>query len=355
MTPPPAAAIGPLPVPLSVEPAPPGSGVRLAGVDLARALAVFGLYAAYVGPDPSMGGVGGFLVGLAQGRAFGLFAFLAGFSVLLMTGRRTPKTGREGRRAVTKVVIRAVILLALGTALALTGIAAEMILAGIGVCLLLVLPLRRLGAGPLAALSFGASLFLPQLVSAVQRAPAVDDASAGAGSDLVELLLFPGSYSALTWIPYSLAGMAVARLDLSVMLVRIRLAVTGGVLALVGHGGAWLSTAAPHGRSTLAVLGNTGVALAVLVGCVAVTAKARPRLLLGPVLAVGAMSLTAYVFLIAVSGLPGGTQSRDVPLLVPVVFIGIITLFARDWLRHFERGPLESVLHGATRIADRIR
>jgi hypothetical protein len=46
-----------------------------------------------------------------------LFAVLAGFAVALITGRRTPKTGLAGRQAVAKVIIRAVILIALGTAL----------------------------------------------------------------------------------------------------------------------------------------------------------------------------------------------------------------------------------------------
>ncbi|MFF4829405.1 hypothetical protein ACFY20_42185, partial [Streptomyces sp. NPDC001312] len=33
---------------------------RMIGLDLARGLAVFGMYAAHVGPDPDQGGVTGF-------------------------------------------------------------------------------------------------------------------------------------------------------------------------------------------------------------------------------------------------------------------------------------------------------
>ncbi len=47
----------------------------------------------------------GFFMELAHGRASALFAFLAGFSIALITGRL--KTGRAGRQAVAKVVIRA--------------------------------------------------------------------------------------------------------------------------------------------------------------------------------------------------------------------------------------------------------
>jgi hypothetical protein len=49
---------------------------RLIGVDLARGLAVFGMYAAHVGPDPSQGGVTGHLMEPAHGRACALFASL---------------------------------------------------------------------------------------------------------------------------------------------------------------------------------------------------------------------------------------------------------------------------------------
>jgi peptidoglycan/LPS O-acetylase OafA/YrhL len=90
---------------------------RLVGLDLARGLAVFGMYAVHVGPAPGQDGVIGLLMELTQGRSSVLFAVLAGFAVALITGRRTPKTGLAGRQAVAKVIIRAVILIALGTAL----------------------------------------------------------------------------------------------------------------------------------------------------------------------------------------------------------------------------------------------
>ncbi|GAA4547868.1 hypothetical protein [Streptomyces collinus] len=60
-------------------------------MDLARGLAVFGMYAAHVGPDPAQGGVAGHLMELAHGRASALFAFLAGFS-----SRRVGRGGDGG-------------------------------------------------------------------------------------------------------------------------------------------------------------------------------------------------------------------------------------------------------------------
>lgn len=122
------------------------STARLIGLDLARGLAVFGMYAVHVGSGS------GYLMELAQGRSSALFAFLAGFAVVLITGR-TPRTGLAGRQAVAKVVIRAVILLVLGSVLSATGSSVVPILAYYGLFFLLVLPLHRLGAKALAMIA----------------------------------------------------------------------------------------------------------------------------------------------------------------------------------------------------------
>lgn len=59
---------------------------RLAGVDLARALAVFGMFTVHVGPAPTPGrGVGDWF---------------------LIAGRREPKTGLAGRQPRARILIR---------------------------------------------------------------------------------------------------------------------------------------------------------------------------------------------------------------------------------------------------------
>ncbi|WP_354670743.1 heparan-alpha-glucosaminide N-acetyltransferase domain-containing protein [Streptomyces flavofungini] len=221
---------------------------RLLGVDLARGLAVFGMYAAHVGPAPEdAGGVIGFLLELSHGRSSALFAFLAGFSLILLTGRSTPRTGRAGRRAVLHVLIRAVVLLALGTALTMTGTPVEVILAYYGLFFALLLPLYRLRPRALAALAVATAITLPQVRYLLLRS--LDDTTWGetlvAHDPLARIsdtggfldLFVTGSYPALAWLSFLLAGMAVARLDLASRAVRARLAVTGAALAVVGHGG----------------------------------------------------------------------------------------------------------------------
>jgi hypothetical protein len=229
---------------------------RLIGLDLARVLAVFGMYAAHVGPDPNRGGVTGFLMELAHGRSSALFAFLAGFAVVLITGRSTPQTGRAGRQAVAKVIVRAVILLAVGTALTMSGTPVEVILAFYGVYFLLVLPLYRLGAGPLAVIAAGTALVLPQVLYVVKQALGDGGFRMPGEPDGFLSLFFTGSYPALTWIPFVIVGMAVARLDLAATAVRVRLALTGVALAVIGYGGSWLAIHLVPGA--ISAIGSSG-------------------------------------------------------------------------------------------------
>ncbi|MFI6560947.1 DUF418 domain-containing protein [Streptomyces sp. NPDC050534] len=374
-----------------------GAGVgRLVGLDLARGLAVFGMYAVHVGPAPSQGGVIGFLMELAQGRSSALFAVLAGFAVALITGRRTPKTGLAGRQAVAKVVIRAVILIALGTALTMTGTPVVPILAFYGLFFLLVLPLYRLGAKPLALIATGWALVGPQLLYALK--PVVGDRAfpTVGHADGIVSLLFTGGYPALTWVPFVIAGMAVARCDLAATAVRIRLALTGVALAVTGYGGSWLAlrlvpgaaealgeaaggpamssmsspgsdgifgntpagmlVASPHSEATLSIVGNTGVAILVLTVCLAaMDAFPRLRRLAKPVVAVGSMSLTAYVYHIVAIWLLDTEEATVQPLYILLGFIASVTVLATIWSRFVQRGPLEWLMGRATGIARRIQ
>ncbi|MDG5805767.1 DUF418 domain-containing protein [Streptomyces ossamyceticus] len=375
----------------------PGVG-RLIGLDLARGLAVFGMYAVHVGPAPAQGGVIGFLMELAQGRSSALFAVLAGFAVALITGRRTPKTGLAGRQAVAKVIIRALILLALGTALTMTGTPVVPILAFYGLFFLLVLPLYRLGAKPLALIAAGWALVGPQLLYALKPVVGGRVFLSYGQADGPVSLFFTGGYPALTWVPFVIAGMAVARCDLTDTAVRIRLALTGVALAVTGYGGSWLAVrlvpgaaeavrkaeeapgmssvssvspdsigvfgdtpagmlaSAPHSEATLSILAATGVAILVITACLAVMdAFPRLRRLAKPVIAVGSMSLTAYVYHIVAIWLLDTEKLAVPPLYVLLGFIASITFLATLWSRFFQRGPLEWLMGKATGIARRVR
>src|SRR5690349_16459553 len=95
------------------------AGRRIVGLDVARCLALLGMVATHVfderGPD------GGLTTGqwLAGGRASALFAVLAGVTLALMTGGRTPVVGRERLAATAAIAVRALLVAVLGMALAL--------------------------------------------------------------------------------------------------------------------------------------------------------------------------------------------------------------------------------------------
>ncbi|WP_069160260.1 DUF418 domain-containing protein [Nocardia altamirensis] len=380
------------------------AGARLVGVDLARGIAVLGMFAAHVGPDPVHGGVTGFVMEVAHGRSSALFAFLAGFSIVLLTGRRAPKTGRDGRQAVVRVLIRAGILLVLGTLLTALGTEVEVILAYYGLYFVLVLPLYRLRAVTLAVVAAVSALVLPQILFLLTGSNSDWTAAADRFDPLAWLsgrgepigspggimgLLFTGSYPALAWLPFVLAGMAVARFDLSATVIRIRLLAVGVGLAVLGYGGSalamhlvpgttkwsgimnapwwsdvaevpsgWRSqlVAVPHSETTLSILANAGVALTVLIGClVACDRSLRFRRVTAPLIAVGSMSLTAYVFhVIAIAVLGFDTLPADsLPVLLGLS--AIILMFAYCWTHFFRRGPLEWLLNRATAVAGRVR
>ncbi|ANS70267.1 hypothetical protein SLINC_8043 [Streptomyces lincolnensis] len=404
-TPPvPAAAsdLAPTPVP------PPPSTGRLVGLDLARGLAVLGMYAAHVGPDPAVGGPIGFVMELARGRSSALFALLAGFTLVLITGRPHPRTGRAGRQAVTRMVVRAVVLIVLGYALTALDTEVDVILAFYGLTFLAVLPLYRLRARTLAAVAAVSALVMPQVLYVVRRSSDNGDWSDAviggdplarlSGTDGLVELLFTGEYPVLTWAPFMIAGMALARLDLTRAGVRSRLAVAGGALGVLGYGSSWLAlrlvpgasanvaaatdggsaasawwsdtvglltdeapadwllVAAPHSQSTFSVLGNTGVALAVVAGCLTVTGR-MPRLtrLARPVTAVGMVSLTAYVLhILAIHGV-GMEEETGPALLALACFVVAVAVLAVLWTRRFRRGPLEHLLHTSTLLARHVK
>ncbi|WP_230196687.1 DUF418 domain-containing protein [Streptomyces coriariae] len=391
--------------PESAVPASPGpSTERLVGVDLARALAVFGMYVVHIGPPLSAtDGVASWIRYLADGHSSVLFATLAGFSLMLLSGRRQPKTGLAGRQAKARIAIRAVVLLALGTVMAME-YGGVIILGFYGVYFLLALPLVRLRARTLAVLGLALALVTPQLsfaLSSLLTEPVQQSINAYDPlhrlSDVGVLdLLFTGFYPTITWISFVIAGMALARLDLSRTAVQWRLAALGAGLTVAAYGmslllagkhaldslaesggssgssgsmpsdggsfepqASMLLTAGPHSGTTFDIIGSVGVAILVIVGATAVMDRLpRLRRLAKPVVAVGTMSLTAYVGHFVVQswlselGVGPGTEQSWVPLLMFV--LGAI-VFAAIWSRFFRRGPLEYLLNAATKPAKHIR
>ncbi|ARQ70319.1 DUF418 domain-containing protein [Streptomyces marincola] len=374
----------------SAEPPPPG---RLVGLDLARGLAVVGMFTAHLAPDPVYGGGAAFFAELSRGRSSALFAVLAGVTLAFLTGRTTPRTGTAGARAAAGVVIRAAVLIALGTLLTRMDTPIAVILPYYGLCLLLALPLARLSARALAVTAAVAALAGPQLLFVLRDltytgtggladwARAVDELdplSGVEGDGLIDLLI-TGNYPIPAWLPLVLAGMALGRLDLASTAVRARLLRVGAALAVLGYGGSWLAmqlfpaivrttgapsawwseagftqpgddpawllVAAPHTETTPATIGNAGVAICVIAAALLLLDR-RPdaRRLAAPLIAVGSMSLSAYTgHLLAIEFFMAGELDRRLPVLA--AFVAVTAVCALLWRRWLRRGPLEYLMH----------
>ncbi len=348
------------------------SSERVVGLDVARALAVFGMFGAHVGVvagDVSFSPAT--WSGIVNGRSSILFAVLAGISVALLSGRTVPVTGDELVRARMRILVRAAWVFAIGGALEALGTDIDVILSVYAVLFVLAVPFLRwrprrllLAAAALAVVSPPVDLALTHFVEANDAfdAPFVS-------------LAVTGAYPALIWWTFILVGLAVGRCDLDATRVRIRLLAAGAALALLGYGGGWLSTqwwsggtpvdgdgfserpdvwdpvwltgATPHSGTTFEILGSVGVALVVIAVCL-VLAERLPTVTF-PFAAVGAMALTVYTAQVVAVWVLGTLDYVDNTAWSAYVLASLV--FATAWRVLLGRGPLERLL---TRSSSRV-
>ncbi len=333
---------------------------RITGVDVARGLAVLGMVTAHVGPGGPRDPWPWSLAQVADGRPAALFVLLAGVSVALLSGGPAPVAGTRRVQARTRVLVRAFLVLAIGVAVELLGTPVAVILPTYAVLFACVVPLlgtdpRRLLGGAVAVAALG-----PVLRTAA--GPALGALPGRAWTDLLTGPYYP----AVVWFAYVLAGLAVGRMDLRSPAVRRRLLGAGVALAVLGHGAAAVLTRAlagdpalvalvttePHASTTLEVVANTGVALAVLAGCL-VLGDAAPRAV-APVAATGALALTAYVGHLVVVAVLGDDAVWEPDARTWLLLLGGTVAACWAWHAALGRGPLERLLHAAAARASDV-
>lgn len=331
---------------------------------------------------------------LAGGRASALFATLAGVSIALMTGGRTPVRGRARGRRTASLAIRAVLVALVGLALGELDSGLAVILAYYGVLFLLALPFVGLGARALALLTVAWVVVAPVVSWAVQpELPARDFASPSLGDladpgGLAAELLFTGYYPALPWLAYLLGGMALGRADLRNRRLLAALAAGGVAVAaavtalsrrltagaeelLVGQpfedvdslldeiatgmfgnvpvGGSWqwLLVVAPH-SSTPFDLAQTLASAVAVIGVCCLLARLLPfpgRVFLAVLFGAGTMTLTLYSLHVVMRTPDVWPDEQPAAFLEHVVvLLGIGAVFAAAGLR----GPLEWVVATAS-------
>ena len=323
----------------------PGA-TRLAGLDVARGLAVLGMFTAHVGDsaDEFFSPTGWLQV--ADGRSAATFATLAGVSAALLSGGRRPRPDLRRDRA--RIVARAVVLAVLGALMTALGTPVAVILPGYALMFLLLTFSLRWTLGALLAAAGVVVLVGPPLVQGLR--------GVGLGSSGVGELVAGDHYPAAVWMTYLLVGLAVGRSDLRSPRVRAGLAGAGAVALVVGYGAAavamrtvtdpvlrGLLTSEPHADTTTEVVGNLGVVLLVLVACLELADRAR--LLVLPVAATGALALTAYCGHLVVIAVLGDGVVWDASNAVLAAFVLVTLALTTAWRLTLGRGPLERLLH----------
>jgi uncharacterized membrane protein YeiB len=376
---------------------------RFLGVDVARGVALLSMLAANI-YDSAVGavhddGAPTFAGMTVMGRSATMFVMVAGISLAFITGGRHPLHGSDRRAIAVGLVVRALLIGAIGLALGYGSPDLIVILPYYGLYFLLAIPFIGLRPRTLAGIVGGLVVVGPLLLLAATRlglAPVVDgsltfrDAVADPIGFILQLLV-TGFFPAVVYMAYVFAGLAIGRLDLSSSLVATRLLIGGLVLAvatwvtssllLFGLGGLrsliaeagpeadpdtvgnqilwdaprmsswwWLAVRSHHSATPIDALHTLGTAMAVLGAVLVITRLPAARRVLWPVGVAGAMTLTIYSahVLVLGSGLLG-----DDPLAQFIVSVAATLAFAVVWRRLAGQGPLERIVSEAAGRARR--
>lgn len=336
---------------------------RLAGLDLARTLALIGMVV--VNFDVVMVPIGADGIGLAQvlqGRAAATFVVLAGVGF----GLAVQRAAWAGFALTT--LKRAAFLLLLG--LLNTLIFPADIIHYYAFYFVAALALVRLPSSTLWAaigtLTFGFVILL--LLFDYDRGwnwQTYEYADLWSVSGFVRNLLFNGWHPLVPWLAFFLFGVILARSDLRDQTVQRRCLVVGVTVTLTASlsalalGGllrpidpelALLMSAAPVPPMPLYMVAGGGAAAAAIGGCLLFATRVGQSPWLAALSLPGRQALTQYIahILIGVGALTGlgliGNATHAQALLAAFLYCLLMWVGALAWSRWLGRGPLESLM-----------
>lgn len=294
---------------------------RLPGIDLARGLAIVGMFAAHLAVVvPLEWGRPETWSGIVSGRSSILFATLAGVSLAIVAGAAAVHRRSGGGPARwwgvrTQLVLRAVLIWLLGVTLDDLDVPVYVILPAYGILFLIGIPLLRLPTGGLFVIAALLALTMPFAVTAIDQAVARSPDGEAIGETL---RLFGWNYPFLLWAAFIAAGIGAGRVLLAAPRRAWALLAVGAALAGLGYGflgplgdravqrgyldepagsAAWILAVlqdVPHSSGVGEAIGSGGFALAAIGAC-ALICLTPVRWILWPLRAAGSMPLTAYV------------------------------------------------------------
>jgi uncharacterized membrane protein len=368
---------------------------RVIGVDVARGLALLGMFAVHIFDALHADNTPSKTHQVMAGHSLATFVLLAGVSLTFITKRsRTGPLLPDAAALVARALVITVIGLALNSALDPD---IQVILPYYGLMFVLAIPLLRLSSRFLVGLSIVLVLVAPLLVLATFATDLPNDEPAlGAlvhPVDLFSPLLVTGAYPIVAYLTFICVGMVIGRLDLSARRVAVRLTVGGlaaaggawlvSTLILFQLGGLqhlraaapvnvspqdaqniilwdprtvsswwWLAERAPYTTTPFRMVHDLGVAAACLGVCLLVTRSDVVRRMLGPLAAAGAMTLTLYTAQVIVLESSSFLEGHPIQLFSVVSYVALS--FAALWRQGGRRGPLEAAVTWASARARRL-
>ncbi|HXD29169.1 MAG TPA: heparan-alpha-glucosaminide N-acetyltransferase domain-containing protein [Arthrobacter sp.] len=388
---------------------------RIAGVDVARGLALLGMMGTHIMPLVQAGGPDGaeatWVAVWFAGKASAVFAVLAGVGLALLTGGHTPHTGPRLTADRRSVAVRALLIALIGFGAGALDTNVAVILVHYG--LLFLVTTAFLGLRPRALWCWAAGwlllapvawyLVLPWVSTHV--VPPTTGASPGPldvlrPATLLADLFVTGYYPVLVWTGFVLLGLALGRCRIAAPPVALAFTLGGAALAwgaralsaavigaspeAAGALGAvtranglplsaalesgrglagvestpwWFALSAPHSSAPLDLLHVSGTAVAVLGACqllaMAMTAVLGGigEALLWPLSGTGSATLTLYTGHLVVLDLLS-TTTAGMPRLGVYLWFVVGALLIGIALKWAGcRGPLESAVHTLSRAA----
>lgn len=357
---------------------------RIFGLDIARALAIFGMITVNFRAKLTDAEEPEWLhriVEQVDGRAAALFVFLAGIGVALLTRRSRESGDRAAIRSDRWLLWRrALFLFVVG--LAFRTIWNFDILHFYGVYLFAIAFLIAVPSRWLIATALALIFVFPILFYVVPSQLGISFWGTNHGyypGDLATDIFFQGYHPFAPWFAFMLFGYVVGRLDLGDGARRRRLMIAGLLMALIAEGLAQallgmgglklgfglaardLVEAAADSFGTdayppmpLYVLAGTGWALAISMLALGIGARWGTRSWLKPLIHAGQLALTIYVMHGTIGAWAPAWAGYSPPqsltwvLVYCVVFYAAAVLFATLWRRLFARGPLETVMRWMT-------
>ncbi|WP_218219915.1 DUF418 domain-containing protein [Nesterenkonia sp. Act20] len=336
---------------------------RLYALDVARALAIFGMIIVNVGPYNTDGWASWIVRGL-NGRASILFVVLAGIGVTFLARRSLTK----GITRRSTLLWRGLLLLALGLALQTLDHGVNVILPTYAALFFLAAFMVKMSTRWLFWSATASALLGPVLWILARQSTDFHIEPAQLGDSpfqIMAAILVSGPYPLVVWIAPFFLGVWIGRQPLGNIKVQRRLLYVG---AIAGFGAFGLSqllvrvlgqpdtsdvdfdrliSAVGHSQMPLWLISASGTAV-MLLGILLIVVpyfSQRIRLLV----AVGQMPLTAYtahLVIIAVLIYPGPQDPLEGLLISCAIMLGLV-LFAVVWIANLRYGPLEALLRKA--------